>query len=720
MTPGVDGTCPELPCQMEQTGRWRTRIPEFVQSGSTHSRPSQRAQGDGDGERTRSASSHGAKDAEKERNTNKKTVTMAPVSRCMSSKGQYVARRPLVSTERHTSILKNPLSQELTVQEKTQTGSTVETLLHNERVSYFYQGNKDSLMCPSPSKSYGLSPTMSREDLTSPLTTADLRAWYEEPVSKSKSPSKKHSRRSLSSPPLDVYSLGLPVSPNFTSTQRPSHVPLSRLSRKTNKADSLVQDAPLRTSGTTKVSPPTFHQMSPYQANYWTCAIPTSLPPSPDRKSPSWDPGKEYEALLDYTYPLRPGHTGKWDSGLDLGSQLKTEVILEDSGIELDRFCSSSTLSCLDQSASVSRRSKAGNLHSQAHKSLGLQSLSSRELSQSKLSDGRQSSSLYSVDHIGLSVESLECDVKEQDQQWSHYKKLGVFSTSRSPTTFIPTLRVMPRPGLLGDLDEEFLALPQQLHEIQVLSQHLKDISTQHLSWDSLERETSSTEKQSVDTVTAVQEEEEEVVEEEEEEEEGEGSVLGGPPRIEEPSEEVKVFESTLHMLSGEVNRSSVKEVASIMERLGGVSLSESLMSVDQGEAKTKESLMQHIKAFCANLEELIQWLYTVVHKMESLTPPTVDIESVKTSLADYKSFQRDVQVHRPLTGAVLHTGEQLLRCMNSTSPVLKETLVLIERQSRAMETHAEHLFSSILSAMDSLAEASSREGTGEHFALTL
>lgn len=42
-------------------------------------------------------------------------------------------------------------------------------------------------------------------------------------------------------------------------------------------------------------------------------------------------------------------------------------------------------------------------------------------------------------------------------------------------------------------------------------------------------------------------------------------------------------------------------------------------------------------QTFCANLEELIQWLYNVVHKMEGLTPPSVDIESVKTSLADYK-----------------------------------------------------------------------------------
>lgn len=338
--------------------------------------------------------------------------------------------------------------------------------------------------------------------------------------------------------------------------------------------------------------------MSLYQANYWTCAIPTSLPPSPDRRSPNWDPDKEYEALLDYTYPLRPGHVSKRDSAY-LGSHPKTDVVLEDSGIELDRFCSSSTLSCVDQSGScVTRGGKAGHPHS-GHKTLGLHGLSSRELSQSKSSDGRLSSSLYSVDHIGLSVESLECNGKQQRQQWFHYKKLGVFSTSRSPTTFIPTLHVLPRPALPGDLDEEFLALPEQLQEIQALSQHLKDISAQisqpvTSSWESLERETSSTEKQSAETA-AVQEEEEDTLEEEEE---GEGSVPEVLPRIEEPSEEVKMFESRLHMLNTEVNRGSVKEVASIMNRLGGVSLSELTKGpqIDQEDAETKESLMQHIQ----------------------------------------------------------------------------------------------------------------------------
>ncbi|KAI6071590.1 UPF0450 protein C17orf58-like protein [Aix galericulata] len=69
-------------------------------------------------------------------------------------------------------------------------------------------------------------------------------------------------------------------------------------------------------------------KMSPYQADYWACAIPDSLPPSPDRGSPHWDPHQEYEDLLDYTYPLRPGYK--------LGKA--PEPFFHDSGIDLDSF----------------------------------------------------------------------------------------------------------------------------------------------------------------------------------------------------------------------------------------------------------------------------------------------------------------------------------------------------------------------------------------------
>uniref|UniRef100_A0A665T3J5 Uncharacterized protein n=1 Tax=Echeneis naucrates TaxID=173247 RepID=A0A665T3J5_ECHNA len=79
--------------------------------------------------------------------------------------------------------------------------------------------------------------------------------------------------------------------------------------------------------------------MSPHQENYWACAIPKTGPPSPDRLSVDWEPDREYQALLDYTYPLRPPQGG--------GTLCQD---LQDSGIELDHPCSATSLSGLDLS----------------------------------------------------------------------------------------------------------------------------------------------------------------------------------------------------------------------------------------------------------------------------------------------------------------------------------------------------------------------------------
>ncbi|XP_029793344.1 centrosomal protein of 68 kDa isoform X4 [Suricata suricatta] len=71
-----------------------------------------------------------------------------------------------------------------------------------------------------------------------------------------------------------------------------------------------------------------------FQAEYWACVLPDSLPPSPDRHSPLWNPNKEYEDLLDYTYPLRP----KPCLPKHLDSHMLADPVLQDSGIDLDSF----------------------------------------------------------------------------------------------------------------------------------------------------------------------------------------------------------------------------------------------------------------------------------------------------------------------------------------------------------------------------------------------
>ncbi|KAG9344302.1 hypothetical protein JZ751_010971 [Albula glossodonta] len=709
----VDKSFPELLSHMEPKGcgRWKTRIPLSTRS-SHPGLPREGAQ---------PIQGLPAKGTEKDKNGQKKTVTMAPISRYLTGRNQYMVRKPLIATDSHVSILKKTPTQEHLQQEVVAEESfgEVDILKDVEHQSCsLAEGNTDSYDFLTADTS---SLSVSREDLTIPLATSDLRSWSpDDPGLNVEFQTCRVSRRCLSSPPVDFHSLSpKQMSPKWISTQRSSS--LEACSTTSQFRRSKTEHKVVQSGGTSrnprslltesKSRPPALHHMSPYQANYWACAIPKYLPPSPNRKSPSWDPDKEYEALLDYTYPLRPNQPSTLES-TDSGLLQRTDPLLLDSGIELDRFCSSSNLSSTDQTLAGRRWGL---------KAAEQSSLAPKEHSHSKPFDRRLSGSWYSsMDQIRLSVESLlETDGKHA-HHWMSQQKQGIFVPGDPAPTFIPTSCVLPARTMVWDWDEEFYALPSQLQELQVLSQKLQTISEQvhkpiDTSWESLEKEMSPAQS-SMMLVENKSREEGPVEERERPLEEGQETVSGGPcsPQF---SVEGEGLEASLQRLSREVNRSSVTEVASFMGCLSGMSQSgpcwsevQSRMPMDQGDAEAKKSLLQHIQVFSSNLEKLIVWLYKVVEKMECLAPPTAEIESVKSSLAEYKNFQREVSAQQPLTAAVLHTGEILLHSINSTSPVLKETLMQIERQSRALETHAEHLFSSILLAMDSLTEPSSSD----------
>ncbi|XP_067277791.1 centrosomal protein of 68 kDa isoform X2 [Pseudorasbora parva] len=701
MALGVDKALSDTSSQMENKnyGRWKTRIPEFIHSG--RSKPlSQRTI-----EKTRPANVQGAKDLDKERSGCKKTVTMAPVSRYMTERSLYTMRKPLISTQCQMPILKNSSS----AHEDT------------ERIGYKADSSKEKDKCLGKESFrsitqvppyYISSPALSREDLDTSMNVSDLRLWScdENPIFNSSA-----AKCSLSSPPSASLSLTEPPVPKWMSTPRStshlsSHMShfTRRVKTRTGEMTDTGRDSLLNTGSSefySKNHQHGFKHMSPYQANYWACAIPDSMPPSPNRKSPSWDPEKEYQALLDYTYPLRPNITGTWGSP-DEDLLLQNDPLLQDSGIELDRFCSSSTLSCLDVS-------HTGNRQGSCSPGTGRKSTEFPALNQSrsKSSDGIMSSSLYSsLEQAGLSIESFDCDGKPG----IHYRKFGIFSPFRSAPTFISSTRILPNPNSQDDLDEEFLRLPECLQELQVLSQQLRDISDQMsqpviASWESLESEITSVRSPTVQVgkhEPLVEERDDEDIEVER------GSITEVPLTPEVHLEKAKEPAARIQMISRDVNRRNLREVEAIMDQLSGLSMSELQRTIqtDQDEYETQESLMQHIQVFCSNLEKLIQWLHKVVKKVDFLSPPMVELESVKASLADYKSFQEEVQAHKPLTADVLHTGEMLLHCMNSASPFLKDTLMLIERQSHTLETHSEFLFSSILSAMDCLTDPRSEE----------
>ncbi|XP_014009489.2 centrosomal protein of 68 kDa isoform X2 [Salmo salar] len=702
MALGVDRAFPASISPMESkgcSGRWKTRIPEFIRTGTTTT------QHDKDGERGTGAMDRGGP---------RKSVTMAPTSRYMSDRRQYSMRKPLVTTtEQQTSILKKSYLQKHPEKERQWEGSSNEAHHHSE---FDFQTRLAEQKFPDnfdPSQANISTCSASREDLSTSLGVSDLRTClsHEEPTFSSSYLGSRPGQRSLSSPPLEVRTFSTPLNSKWTSTLlsplSPSYTPPSRPSRQRWTELRLDAGEVSQSRGGGRemylnVGPsvgyskghsnPVLHTMSPHQANYWACAIPSSLPPSPDRRSSSWDPDKEYQALLDYTYPLRPGRVvGGWDtSDAGGGPLIQTDPGLQDSGIDLDRLCSSTSLSALD--FSLTGTAGVGTDGKRRMPGIGQRSSELRGLSHPKSSDGRLSSSpLSSADPIGLSVESLDCS---GGGGLDHLHRIGEGRYRHhgiSSTTFIRTTSILPQPGCIrgGAWDEEFWSLPEQLEELRGLSRQVREVTAQlsqpvTASWESLERGTTSV--QSYMTLAEKQEAEEEGKEweqNEKEEREGEKQVS--------ISEALQYFNKVSKVVhSGEssqaarnsgsrmeagvagrgVSRASLREVEAMVNQLSGLTLPE-FQRGSQGEQGHRESLMQHIQTFCSNLEELIQWLYTVVERMEVLAPPSVDIESVKSSLADYKRFQREVTAHQPLTTSVLQTGELLLGCMTATSPAM-------------------------------------------------
>lgn len=611
MALGVDKALSDTSSQMENKsfGRWKSRIPEFIHSGHRASPGS------------RPACVQKAKDPDKEQGAYKKTVTMAPVSRYMTDKSIYTMRKPLVFSAQCQTlpILKNTSTYEDS--EKVRIYCRVMIVLHLRVVvtSYFssykvaiiilFQEPHITHKAESPKEkespvkqsfktfkddSYTFSPPMSREDLDTSVSISDVRRWScdEEPIFNTSS--HKHS---LSGPPSAILSLAVPPVPKLTSTPLRmshsfSHTSSYTRSVKTRAAQMDRGKDTLHNTGPshyyTKNSP--HGHVSQYQANYWACAIPNSMPPSPDRRSSSWDPDKEYEALLDYTYPLKPNMANTWSSPESL---LRTDSRLQDSGIELENFYSSSTLSGLDQSQTQRGRASQAT----DRRSTELQSLNLSKLSRSKSSDGVLSSSLYSsLDQTGLSGESLDCDRKPR----VHYRKSGVFSTFRSDPTFISSTRILPRPRSHENWDEEFLRLPEQIQELNLLSQQLRDISAQMskpvtTSWESLGSEVTSVRSPTVQV---------------DKQEVGDEDVLQDHLKVENHSKETA---ARLQMVHREVNRSNLREVEAIMDHLSGISMS-NLYIDHQDEKEPKESLMQHIqvrKRFCSDRER--QTLMTIV-----------------------------------------------------------------------------------------------------------
>ncbi|XP_023183728.1 centrosomal protein of 68 kDa isoform X1 [Xiphophorus maculatus] len=583
-----------------------------------------------------------------------KSVTIASKTHNMTDR-HYVQRKPLFTEEHRVSILKKlPEMEELS-------GPSMKQWVNPPQMHGL---SLRDLSLPTASggkpSSTSIVPELCHREPTSGLTFHGRSA-----------------RRSFSSSILEVQSINPPLRPQLTSTVlNPTYTPRSchpRISQAhlSSKEESGVEG--------TKTSSSAANSECWYQVDYWACAIPKVLPPSPDRKSAAWNPNKEYEALLDYTYPLRPGHVNReWNSPeLQEDSLLRTEPNMKDSGIELDHLCSSASLSGFEPSEIGVGRSRDRSSSHDPHVFLAS-------------SDVPPCSTPLSIANLtSLSVDSLDCS---RDRAGSDQSRDGDYQlhaeAASSSAAFIRSTRVLPRSRWVGgEVDEEFWPLPEQLEELQQLSRQVREVAAQisppaTARCASLDRDTTSM----LPSITSSQK----TPETAQDKQDG----CEGTQRCAAESAAAGGGRDSEALASSDGVRGQLS-VTGVRECL--------LKQLCDGQEQS-DSLTEHIQLFCSQLELLIQQLYALSQSMERIAAPAGDIVSVKSSLADYQSFQKELSSHQPLTSCVLRAGQHLLSCINSTSPFLRDTLLLIEKQSGALQNHSDHVFSSILSAMDSLA----------------
>ncbi|NWV09273.1 CEP68 protein, partial [Ptilonorhynchus violaceus] len=448
-------------------------------------------------------------------------------------------------------------------------------------------------------------------------------------------------------------------------------------------------------------------EISSYQADYWACAIPDSLPPSPDRSSPHWNPNKEYEDLLDYAYPLKPRYK--------LGRM--PEPFLHDSGIGLDSFSASPE----GTSRSTSTYGRAGQARGSRENGLWEFVASAERYSTprpgkrgcsgagsyyepspiAKASFTRSVSSRASrgfakdvrVESAGPSSPGRPA---AEGRSWATRGSPFPNYTGQVKSThrFLPTTGVLPlRKEWEGD--EEFLSLPPRLQELERLAEFLSSLSltvrTPRHDHHNLLHHSNSRPPLSSRLAPF-------------------GGVRGRDERgnidhyagLWQPCSSQKPSWETVESC-GWIHSDPLRGLhlpTGLRDTLDGMYLNEPRVKGHPRRTQQSESLVQCVKMFCCQLEELIRWLYGVADVTGSWVPPSPDAESLSASLHRYLEFRKDVADHRRLTESVLERGEALLDCMASNSPALKDTLGLIAKQSEELESHAEHLYQSILAAV--------------------
>ncbi|XP_043842680.1 centrosomal protein of 68 kDa [Dromiciops gliroides] len=472
-----------------------------------------------------------------------------------------------------------------------------------------------------------------------------------------------------------------------------------------------------------------------FQADYWACVLPDSLPPSPDRRSPRWNPNKEYEDLLDYTYPLKP----KTQLPKHIDSRVLADPFLHDSGVDLDSFSlspentlkSPATLShdCLPTEPDAQLPPEPRNWDDRF----------SPVVLQTQGNFGSAASGQFTSTPKASSRHTLKND-KEQplmNFRKEHRKPVGRCLEEHlpspgewSPGSSFSTLRgkksgsghlqylSLEAPAASGrktqedlEIEEEYLALPPRLTQVSSLAPYLSVIQTA----DS--QPSVTTKGQGLSAASSG----------------NEPTPPLHPSKRQSPTweESLGKWGTTDRGCYAQIPRSQFQEldregdanilisqdpggpasrlrtVSSFREMLVGLAYSDlkpEEQHLKKESDRERESLLQCVKIFCCHLEELICWLYKVAEVTDNLIPPKSNLASLKSSLQLYRQFKKDLAEHQSLTENVVQKGEILLQCLLDNTPVLKDVLGLIARQSSQLEDHAERLYDSVLAALDMMA----------------
>ncbi|XP_032208173.1 centrosomal protein of 68 kDa isoform X3 [Mustela erminea] len=463
-----------------------------------------------------------------------------------------------------------------------------------------------------------------------------------------------------------------------------------------------------------------------FQAEYWACVLPDSLPPSPDRHSPLWNPNKEYEDLLDYTYPLRP----KPQHPKHLDSHTLADPVLQDSGVDLDSFSVSpaSTLksptngsqNCPSAEAFLpfSRPREPSLMRSpsgvpQKQGSLGLASCN--QLASTPRAPGRRDAPWESREPalrgvkdwlpVGRHLEVGSPQLKTRG--WSLPRTEREKGASRGAWHPACTESRWKSEEEV-ESDDEYLALPTRLTQVSSLISHLGSIPTLvTLPTGAAKGQTSLDPSDSDRPASLPSDSSQSQL--------PSGTVFRGPRGPEGqnhcllhsfvqargPGGDGSLGSSQALGVSGLLRaHSSLPAVWDQRACLDPDATGQPLGKGEQG----KESLMQCVKTFCCQLEELIRWLYNVADVTDHLIPSKPNLTGLKSSLQLYRQFKKDIDEHQSLTESVLQKGEILLQCLLDNTPVLKDVLGRISKQPSELESHADRLYDAILASLDMLA----------------